>query len=387
MLAVQVALTSVLLSASLLFGRALSTMQAVKPGWNADGVYVSAINLELNGTTPERGAIFQREVVSAISRQPGIVSAALAAKLPIGGRSSLGLVNAPGVQPPAGGLPGFDAAFNRITPGYFATMQIPLLRGRDFTLSDELGSPHVAIVNASMARRIWGDRDPVGSTFYAGSGEYRRDFTVIGVSADAQLTTPGRAPDNLYYVPLAQMYNPDAPLHVRVRPGFDGNVAASVRTAVRQLDPSLPLATVRPLSEALSVYLLPQRLATVVAAAMSMFGLLLASVGIYGVTAFIVSRRARELAIRVALGATSRQVTRLVIWQGGRAPLAGMLLGLSAALAVSVFIGKVVIGVRPGDPVVFAAVPAALALVALGAMLAPLRRLTRSAPMMRLRED
>lgn len=387
MLAVQVALTSVLLSASLLFGRALATMQALKPGWNANGVYVSAMNLELNGTSPERGAAFQRELIALLSRQPGIEVAAFAAKLPIGGRSSLGPVNVPGVQPPAGGLPGFDAAFNRVTPGYLATMQIPLLRGRDFAPSDERGSAPVAIVNASMARRIWGDRDPVGSTFYVGSGESRRDFTVIGVSADAQLTSPGRAPDNLYYVPLAQMYNPDAPLHVRVRAGFEGNVTATIRAAIRQLDPSLPLATVRPLDEALGVYLLPQRLATIVAAAMSIFGLLLASIGIYGVTAFIVSRRARELAIRVALGATTRQVTRLVVWQGGRAPLLGMVVGLAAAVVVSVFIGKIVIGVRPGDPVVFVAVPGALGLVALGAMLAPLRRLVRSAPMTRLRED
>jgi ABC-type antimicrobial peptide transport system permease subunit len=174
---------------------------------------------------------------------------------------------------------------------------------------------------------------------------------------------------------------------VRVRAGFEGNVTATIRAAVRQIDPSLPLAAVRPLDEALGVYVLPQRLATIVAAAMSIFGLLLASVGIYGVTAFIVSRRARELAIRVALGATTRQVMRLVVWQGGRAPLLGMMVGLAAAFAASIFIGKVVIGVRPGDPLVFLAVPGALAFVALGAMMAPLRRLISAAPMVRLRED
>jgi hypothetical protein len=291
------------------------------------------------------------------------------------------------VQPPAGGLPGFDAAFNRITPGYFATMQIPLLRGRDFARNDESGAPPVAIVNASMARRIWGDRDPVGATFYVGSGQYRRDFTVIGVAADAQLTVPGRSADNYYYIPLAQMYNSETTPHVRAQPGLESGVAAAVRGAVRALEPSLPITAVRPLNEALGIYLLPQRLATTVAAAMSLFGLLLAGIGIYGVTAFVVSRRARELAIRFALGATARQVTRLVLWQGGRAPLAGMLVGLIVALGASVFIGKVVIGVRAGDPVVFVAVPLVLALMALLAMAAPLRRHARSAPMARLRDD
>jgi ABC-type lipoprotein release transport system permease subunit len=141
------------------------------------------------------------------------------------------------------------------------------------------------------------------------------------------------------------------------------------------------------MSEMLGIYFLPQRLAAAVAAAMGLFGVLLGTVGIYGVTAFIVSRRARELAIRAALGASPSRVARLVIWQGGRAPLLGMIVGLAIAFAVSLFIGKVVIGVRPGDPVVFIAIPAALAAVALGAMLTPLRALVRSSPMARLRED
>jgi len=207
------------------------------------------------------------------------------------------------------------------------------------------------------------------------------------VARDAQLTAPGRAPSNFYYVPLAQTYNPDATLHVRARPGFEDGVASLARSAVRELDASLPIPALRPMSEVLGIYLLPQQLAAAVAAAMGLFGLLLASVGIYGVTAFIVSRRARELAIRLALGAAPKHVARLVLWQGGRAPLLGMLVGLAIAFAFSMFVGKVVIGVRPGDPVVFIAIPMALGTIALGAMLVPLRSLARCSPMARLRED
>ncbi len=387
MVAVQVAVTSVLLCATLLFTRALTASRAMQPGWNAERVSVAQLNLELNGTSPERGAELQRQLLERLRGLQAIESAALAVKLPIGGRSSLGLVNAPGVQPPAGGLPGFDAAFNRVSPDYFKTMQIPLLRGRDFVSTDVSGAEPVAIVSESMARRIWGNRDPVGASFFVGSGQYRRDFTVVGVARDAQLTAPGRAPSNFYYIPLAQMYNPDATLHVRTRTGLEGTSSSLVRSTVRELDASLPIPAPRPMSEVLGIYLLPQRLAAAVAAAMGLFGLLLATVGIYGVTAFIVSRRARELAIRLALGAAPRHIGSLVLWQGGRAPLIGMLVGLGVAFAFSMFVGKVVIGVQPGDPVVFIAIPLALGTVALGAMLAPLRALARSSPMSRLRED
>ena len=387
MVAMQVAVTSVLLSATLLFGRALSTMRSMQPGWNADRVFVSQLNLELNGTTRERGVTFQRELIERLATQPGLEAASLAVKLPIGGRSSLGLVNAPGVEPPANGLPGFDAGFNRVTPGYFSTMQIPILRGRDFLATDVEGAPRVAVVGETMARRIWADLDPLGATFYVGRGESRRDFTVVGVARDAQLSAPGRALDNFYYVPLAQMYNPDATLHVRARPDFELSVPSVVRSIVRELDSSLPVPALRPLSDALGVYLLPQRLAAFVAAAMGIFGLLLATIGIYGVTAFLVSRRAREFAIRTALGASPGRVARLVIWQGGRAPLLGMIIGLAGAFAFSMFIGKVIIGVKAGDPIVFASVPAGLAAVALTAMLFPLRRLARSSPMARLRDE
>jgi putative ABC transport system permease protein len=387
MVAVQVAVTSVLLSATLLFGRALLTMRSLEPAWNPNGVFVTEINLELNGTARERGPDAQRAMLAALNAKSEIEMAALATKLPMGGRSSFGLVSVPGVEPPANGLPGFDAALNRVSPRYFQTMQIPLLRGRDFQSSDVAGSQRVAVIGASMARRIWGERDPLGATFFVGSGQNRPEFVVVGIVADAQLTAPGRTPDNFYYVPLAQWYSPDAHLHVRTRAGFEGNVTPAVRSAVREVDATLPLLALRPLSEALGVRLLPQRLAAAVAAAMGVFGLLLATIGIYGVTAFLVSRRAREFAIRVALGATSRQITALVIGHGGRAPLAGLLLGLAVSFTFSMFIGKVIIGVTPGDPVVFVVIPVALGTVALAAMLVPLRALARSSPMARLREE
>lgn len=382
----QVAVTCVLLAATLMFGRALVSMRELDLGWNGDGVVVTSIDLELNATPPEAGLTKQREMLQRLTTATGVEVASLATKLPVGGRSSFGLVSVPGVQPPSG-LPGFDAALNRVSAGYFRTMRIPLLRGRDIAATDDAGTQRVAVVNATMAQRLWPSTDPVGRSFFIGQGDRRLEFRVVGVVRDAQQRSPGQARENFYYVPAAQWYNPAVVLHVRARSGLESNVAAAVQKVVRDVDPSLPVSAVRPLNDALDVYLMPQRLAAWVSGAMSLFGLLLALVGVYGLTAFLVSRRSREMAIRIALGATNRDVVRLLLVQGGRAPLIGMGVGVVLATALTFGASQVVAGARAGDPVVIAAVPIVLAFTAALAMLTPVRRLLRLSPIARLRED
>jgi ABC-type antimicrobial peptide transport system permease subunit len=188
-------------------------------------------------------------------------------------------------------------------------------------------------------------------------------------------------------VPAAQWYNASVVLHVRARPGLERGVAAAVRPALRAVDPSLPLPLVRPLNDALDVYLLPQRLAAWVSGAMGVFGLLLALVGIYGTTAFLVSRRAREMAIRMALGATNGAVVRLIVLRGGRAPLVGVGVGVLLASLLTIAASKVVVGARVLDPVVLGAVPLVLGLTAALAMLTPVRRLLRRPLVAQLRAD
>jgi predicted permease len=382
----QVAATSVLLGATLLFGRALANMRMLDTGWNADGVVVAPIDLELNGTSPERGAEMQRRMLETLGTIPGVEVAALATKLPIGGRSSFGLVSVPGVEAP-NGLPGFNAALNRVSAGYFRVMRIPLIRGRDIAPADDERAPRVAIVNETMARRLWPDGDPVGRSFFIAQPQQRLEFRVIGVAADAQRRSPGQPPENFYYVPAAQWYNPSAVLHVRTQPGHEPAVVAAIRQSVRSLDSSLPMPVVRPLNDALDVYLMPQRLAAWASGAMGIFGLLLALVGIYGTTAFLVSRRAREMAIRMALGATGGDVVRLVVIRGGRAPLVGMTIGFLLASALTIGASKVVIGVRMLDPVVLGSLPLVIVFTAAVAMLTPVRRLLRRPLVVQLRSD
>lgn len=382
----QVAITCVLLSATLLFGRALASMRALDPGWNADGVVVAPIDFELNGTAAAEGLVKQEQLVERLANIPGAEVASLATKLPMGGRSSFGLVSVPGVEAPHG-LPGFAAALNRVSAGYFRTMSIPLLRGRDVAATDDASAPMVAVINATMAQRLFQGADPVGRSFFVGQPGRRLEFRVVGVVGDAQRLSPGQAPENFYYVPAAQWYNAAVVLHVRARPGLESSVLASMRRTIRAVDPSLPLPMIRPLNQALETYLVPQRLAAWVSAAMGFFGLLLALVGIYGLTAFLVSRRSREMAIRMAMGATGGEVARLIVLRGGRAPLIGIGIGLTIATALTIGASKVVIGARAGDPVVIVAVPLLLALTAALAMLAPVRRLLGGSIAARLRES
>jgi putative ABC transport system permease protein len=278
LLGAQVAVTCVLLSGTLLFGHALATMRSLDAGWNGDGVVVAPIDLELNGTTRERGVVEQAQMLERLSAIPGVEVAALATKLPMGGRSSFGLVSVPGAQAP-GGLPGFDAALNRVSPGYLRAMRIPLPRGRDIAPTDIPGAPLVAVVNETMAHRLWPDKDAVGRSFTVLQPSGRLQFRVVGVAGDAQLRAPGQPLENFYYVSAAQWYNPSVVLHVRARPGLESGLVTAVREAVRAIDPSLPLPAVRPLSDALDIYLTPQRLAAWVSGAMGGFGLLLALVG------------------------------------------------------------------------------------------------------------
>jgi putative ABC transport system permease protein len=381
----QVAVTAALLFATVIFGRALQTMRSLSPQWNVEGVLVTAIDVDLNGTMKEAGLEFHREVRRRIAALPGVEAVAWATKLPIGGRSTLGPLRAVGADP-AMVTPIFGS-LNRVSPDFFRAMQIPLQRGRDFTDADRADAPGVAIINQTMARAIFGERDPLGQRFETGQGDYRREFEVIGIAGDSRIASPGEAPETFMYIPLSQMYNAAAQLHVRARPGLEASVATTARAAIREVSSSVPLAELRPLADVLEVYLLPQRLAAWVAAAMGAFGLILAGVGIYGVAAFVASRRAKEVAIRMALGATDRDVTRLLVRSGARAPAAGLLAGAAIGVALSIGASKVVPGVRAFDPVALVLVALTVGVLAALALTFPARTLVRAEPMRRLRDE
>jgi predicted permease len=200
---VQVGATTLLLLAAAVLVRAAHRAETLDPGFSPGGVTVAEIDLQLNGTDRSRGQAFYRELHQRVSVMPGIESAALATKLPLGGRSSFGLVTVAGVEPPAGRA-GFEAYLNRVSPGYFRTLGIALLRGRDVGPGDGPGAPLVAVVNETMASRLWPGRDPVGAQFRIGTGENVQVFEVIGVAADLkQFGRLAEATPSFYYVSAA----------------------------------------------------------------------------------------------------------------------------------------------------------------------------------------
>jgi predicted permease len=383
---VQVAATALLLLAATMLARALYRLETLDPGWSAENVLAASLDLTLNGTDRSRGQQFYRELHERVVALPGVEAAALAAKLPLGGRSSFGPVRAAGLETPPGQA-GFEAYVNRVSPGYFRTLGIALIRGREISPTDAPGAATVAVVNRSMAARLWPGRDAVGQRFVVGSGERLQTFDVIGVAEDVKYSRLDEVTPNFYYVAVAQWYNPEQVLHVKSARDAAGATAAAIRSVVRELDPSLPVPPIRPMTEALALFILPQRLAAFTAGAMGLFGLLLAAVGVYGVTAFVVTRRTREIGVRMALGGTARDISRLLLRQGSLSPKVGLAAGLGMGAVFARFISQVVSGVTPADPVAFGGTAATIALVAAAAILIPVWRVLRRNPLAALRDE
>jgi predicted permease len=382
----QMAVTLLLLVVAGLFIRALRTMESLHPGWRAAGVYAVSLDLELTGTSTQRGREFYDDLLARVTRLPGVEAAGLARKLPLAGRSSFGDVNAAGVDAPAG-RSGFDAFLNRVSPGYFRTLDIPLLQGRDIEPADLNGAPLVAVINRTMAGRLWPGEPAVGKRFYTGAVGQGTGYEVVGVVENAKYNRLGEETLSFYYLPYRQFYDPGMTLHVRVADGSEDAVLAGMRAAIRALDPSLPVPVIQSLEESLGLFFLPQRMAAWVAGVMGLVGLVLGAVGVYGVTAFAIGQRTREIGVRIALGARADDVMRLITRQGMRAPLLGMAVGFAAAIAVTRFLAGLLAGVSPFDPLTFSAVAVGLAVVALSAVLIPARRAARVDAMVTLRTE
>jgi len=275
--------------------------------------------------------------------------------------------------------------WNVVTPGFFSTMRVGLLRGRDFTPRDTAASAPVVIVNATLGRQLWGDADPIGRqvAIDPGLSSAQRVATVVGVAADAQFVFLGEHTPYVY-APLAQQYHPRVTLLIRTS---GASVVPAVRALVRQMNPNLPVVEAMPLRDITAIGLVPQRIAAAVAGTLGVVGLLLAAMGIYGVTSFSVGRRTREIGIRMALGADRGSVVSLVLWQGVWLTLSGVAIGLALAAAGSQALRSLLFGVSALDPIAFGAAAAIFGLVALGASYLPARRAARVDPIVALRAE
>jgi predicted permease len=280
-----------------------------------------------------------------------------------------------------------------VTPGFFEAMSVPLKRGRFFTPSDDEHAPNVVIVDERLARRFWKDRDPIGRRMWkpdsaeelnTGPGPKTRYYTVVGVVGSVRMTgLTEKEPVGMYYFPFAQDVGRGMTLAVRTA-GEPSAIVGSIREQVRAIDPELPFFSVRPMTQLVDESLVSRRTPMLLATLFGAVALFLAAVGIYGVLAYQVAQRRKEIGIRLALGSDSRRIFSLIVSEGLWLLGAGLAVGLAGAFAIRKAMETQLYGVQPMDPMVLTAVAAVLGAVAFAACALPARRASRIDPLIAL---
>jgi putative ABC transport system permease protein len=355
----QVALSVLLVVCALLLTRSIRHATQIDPGFRIAGVEVIGLNHRLGGYDAERGRVFADALMARIQSLPGLEAAASARVVPLTMEREGGRFWLPGE---VGTERAIDGSQNIVTPGFFRTVGLELVAGRNFSETDRAGAPAVAIVNETLARRAWRGETAVGKRILVGAS--RRPIEVIGVVRDAKYRTIGESPNPFFYVPAAQRYEPISWILVR---SSGPSLIPQVREVIREMEPNLPVVQAGTLAEMTAFTLFPQRLAAWLAAIVSAIGIFLAALGVYGIAAYNASLRTREIGIRVALGAVRAEVLRLILGHAGRLAAVGIAVGVVAAALAMGLLEGMLYGVRPLDPISFAGgaiVFGALALVA-----------------------
>ncbi len=377
----QVALSLLSLVGAGLFIRSLANTQRIDPGFETRNLLVIGFDVGAQGYDRPRAEDFYRRVVERARTVPGVAGATLASIVPIGFGGISRTVFPEGHEPSAGST-GTFVAVNSIVPGYFRTEGVALLDGRDLEESDRDGAPLVAVINRTMAQKFWPGEAAVGKRFkFFGDEAFRQ---VVGVAEDTKIFTLGEEPVPIAYAPLQQQFETAMVLHVRTT-GDPAPLLGTLRREVQALDASLPLTNVFTVEELLGQSLWAPRMAAGLLTIFGLLALLLAAIGIYGVMSYAVGQRTQEFGIRMALGARALDVVMLVMRHGLTLVLAGLALGLLAAAGLTQFVGSLLVGVGPSDPLTFAAIAVILLAVAAIAGYLPARRATRVDPMTALR--
>lgn len=383
---VQVALSLLLLICSGLFLRSLSNASSIDPGFDADNLLVMAMDLQLQGYNETTGRSFSNQLLDRVRALPGVESASITDALPLGLDSARRGISIEGYTAQPGESTEVNSAY--VTPGYFETLRIPVMQGRAFDGQDRVGAPGAVMINEAFARRYWPGQDALGKRIQRGSGNNNNSpfLEVVGVVKDGKYATLGEEATPFFYLNLAQDYLSAPTLIVRTS-GNPLTQLASVRNEIAGLDKSLPLFDVKTMRQHLGLALLPARLAGSVLGVFGLVALILAASGIYGVMAYSVAQRTREIGIRMALGARAVDVLKLVVRQGMTLVVIGVVIGLTGAVALTRMMTSLLYGVGATDPVTFIGVSALLASVALLACYLPARRATKVDPLVALRYE
>ena len=391
LIVVELALATILLIGAGLLLRTLANLEHARVGFDSRGLITFQLALPtakypLNAQAPE----FLRALLDSLQAAAGVRGAAVSSGIPFGaGNYTTSPVIAQGSVLPPGTPAAID--WRMVSGSYFKTMSIPLLRGRSFTDGDGIDSPPVAIVSQDTAKKLWGDSDPIGRTFYRAADANKTMFTVVGIVADVRNTALNQQSPALYY-PLAWRVGLARPkvvvMDVVARTeGSPNALVPTLRQRVLELDSEIPLANVRTMEEWISNSAAQPRLNARLLTLFAAMALLIAAIGIYAVLAYSVTQRTREIGLRMALGAQPSGVLRLVVGEGMRVGLIGIGAGLLGALAISRVMASLVYGVPVRDPGTFAGVAIALTMVALAACFVPARRASKVDPMVALRYE
>jgi macrolide transport system ATP-binding/permease protein len=380
----QIAVSLLLLIGSALFLKAFHNAQAINPGFRTENVAILTIDPTLAGYDKLRGAQLARTIGDQVRHDPRVVSADLSEWVPLGfgGPASTIIVEGRGD----------NDEYNRkianvsgITPAYLETMGISFLRGRKFTEQDcEKNAARVAIIDETMAKQFWPNEEAIGRRFrFFIENDW---IEVVGIARNAKAFTLGETPAPMAYVPLVELRNGAISLFVRTI-GAAGPMLSESHRIVRDIDVRVPITYEKTIRDHMAFALWPSWMGAVLLGSLGLLALVLASMGVYGVMAYSISQRTRELGIRMALGAQTSQVLQLVLQQGMFLASIGLAIGLFAAFGSTRFAGTFLYGVNPSDPFIFVGVTSLLALAALAACYFPARRVLKIDPVIALRFD
>jgi putative ABC transport system permease protein len=390
----EVALSLLLLIAAGLFVRSLQSAQEIDPGFDAEKLVAAPLGINLLRYTTDQGRQFYREIVERVERLPGVESATLARVAVLTGNSRVYSFHVQGresshdrMQSEGGGVTTDPRAINAniVGPRFFKTLGIPLLIGRDFTDQDIIDRPLVAIVNQTVVSLQFGGESPIGKrvSFNGPNGPWRE---VVGVVQDSKYGSLSEDALPIAYLPLAQNHETGMTLYVRTSVPPE-TLIGSVRREIQSLEPNLPVPNLQTVTETVGASLYGPRMGAWLLSAFGGLGVLLAAIGIYGVLSFSTARRTHEMGIRLALGATTRNVFALIIRDGMLLVGVGIAIGFAGGLAGARLLGTFLYGVTPSDLPTFVVTTILLISVALWACAIPARRAMRVHPITALRQE
>jgi putative ABC transport system permease protein len=378
----EVALSLVLLVGAGLMIRSFVAMLRDDIGFNPQSVLSFQLSLSGEKYSEAQRRSFYHQLLKRLETLPGVVAAGATNILPMSFNGTDTTFEIVGRPPEKGKAPGAD--YRVVTPGYFDAIGMSLRRGRDITAGDNEQTPRVVIINETLARRFFPNQEAIGQRIITGGGD--RPMEIVGVVGDIKDQDLNRVPFQALYVPYAQ--EPRSGMGVALRAaGEPTALTGAARDEVRKLDPALPVINLKTVEQMMHEITSPERIMTAMMSVFAAIALLLAGVGLYAVIAYAVSQRTHEIGVRLALGARSRDILRLVTGQGLKLTLVGLALGMAGAFALTRVMEPLLYGVTPTDPLTFILISLSLTGVALLSCWIPARRATRVDPMAALKYE